>query len=150
MKSTKEMKTVVRNLFAKQSLAVLATHNAGQPYASLVAFVGTPDLKEILFATPRTTRKYQNLTADSRVALLINSSANKPSDFHQAAAVTATGVAATVTSHARNIFLESYLGRHPHLQDFIDAPTTACVRVKVKCYYIVTNFQKVMELHIDP
>ncbi len=150
MKSTEEMKTVVRNLFAAQSLAVLATHNAGQPYANLVAFVGSDDLKEILFATPRPTRKYRNITADSRVALLINNSINNPSDFHQAAAATATGVAETVQSHEKNIFLESYLARHPHLQAFIEAPSTACLRVKVNCYYIVSNFQKVMELHIDP
>ena len=51
MKSTEEMKTLVRSLFATQNLAVLATHNSGQPYASLIAFAGKDDLKEIQNAT---------------------------------------------------------------------------------------------------
>ena len=150
MKSTEEMKTLVRNLFATQNLAVLATHNSGQPYASLIAFAGKDDLKEILFATPRTTRKYTNLRADPRVAVLINSSENEPSDFHRAVSITATGIAEDVQNHDRDLFLQCFLVRHPHLKDFIEAPSTAWVRVKVNCYYMVKNFQKVMELRVNP
>jgi len=150
MKLTKNTEDIVRNLFATQKLAVLATQNNGQPYASLVAFVGRDDLKEILFATPKTTRKFANLKADSRVAVLINSSENRPSDFHRAVSVTATGTAEEVPVDERNHFLKGYLDRHPHLTDFIHAPSTACVRVTVNCYYMVQNFQKVIELHINP
>jgi len=149
MKTEEEVKARLRDLFANQQLAVLATQYVGQPYASLVAYAGTDDLKEIFFATPRTTRKYRNLTADPRVALLINSSENKPSDIHRAVAVTATGVAGDVPSHAQDRFLKLYLKRHPHLKDFIEAPSTVLVRVMVDCYYMVKNFQKVMELHIN-
>lgn len=150
MKPTKDTEDIVRNLFDKQKLAVLATQNNGQPYASLVAFVGRDDLKEILFATPRTTRKFANLKADTRVAVLINSSENRLSDFHRAVSVTATGIAEEVLPDERDYFLTEYLERHPHLTDFVHAPSTACVKVTVNRYYMVQNFQKVMELHINP
>ena len=74
-----DIKKHIRELFINQKLAVLSTHNSGQPYASLIAFVGKEDLKEIFFVTPRTTRKFENLSADSRVAILINSSMNMDS-----------------------------------------------------------------------
>ncbi|MBW1609280.1 MAG: pyridoxamine 5'-phosphate oxidase family protein [Deltaproteobacteria bacterium] len=54
-----DIKKHIRELFNDQKLAVLSTHRSGQPYASLVAFVGKEDLKEIFFVTPRTTRKYK-------------------------------------------------------------------------------------------
>lgn len=110
MKPVKETEDIVRNLFSTQKLAVLATQNNGQPYASLVAFVGREDLKEILFATPRTTRKFANLTADSRVAVLINSSENRPSDFHRAVSVTATGTAEEVPTDGRNHWARRFCG----------------------------------------
>jgi nitroimidazol reductase NimA-like FMN-containing flavoprotein (pyridoxamine 5'-phosphate oxidase superfamily) len=148
MTHEEEIKAHVRSLFTNQKLAVLATNSDGQPYTSLVAFVGRDDLKDIYFATPRTTRKYKNLKNEPRVALLINSSANKPSDFHQAIAVTATGAIMDIQDNQRASILKAYLARHPHLKDFIEAPTTALVRVRVRHYYLVKNFQKVMELHI--
>lgn len=46
----------IRQLFDSQDLAVLSTQKKGQPYASLVAVAVTPDLNQILFLTPSTTR----------------------------------------------------------------------------------------------
>jgi nitroimidazol reductase NimA-like FMN-containing flavoprotein (pyridoxamine 5'-phosphate oxidase superfamily) len=145
---TEEIRRALKALFSAQNLAVLATHQAGQPYASLVAFVASEDLKYLFFATATTTRKFSNLSTDSRVALLVNSSQNKVSDFHQAMAVTVTGDAAEIRDRSKKECLKSYLSRHPHLEDFVKSPTCALVRVSVKSYYLVKNFQNVMELHI--
>ena len=52
-------------------LCVLASLSAeGRPEAALVGFAVTPGL-EIVFDTVRTSRKYANLRADNRVALVI-------------------------------------------------------------------------------
>lgn len=145
---TEEIRRDLKALFSSQNLAVLATHQAGQPYASLVAFVVSEDLKYLFFATPTTTRKFSNLATDARVALLVNSSQNQVSDFHQAISVTATGEAAEVSAGSKKDCLNFYLAKHPHLEDFVKSPTCALVRVTVKSYYLVKNFQHVMELHI--
>jgi nitroimidazol reductase NimA-like FMN-containing flavoprotein (pyridoxamine 5'-phosphate oxidase superfamily) len=138
----------LRDLFDSQKLAVLSTHHNGQPYASLVAFLATTDLRYIFFITPKTTRKFANLTADNRVAILINSSSNQVSDFHRAISVTAVGQAEEVGGSERELILDQYLQKHPHLEDFGRSPTCALVRVSVKTYYMVQNFQNVMELQI--
>jgi nitroimidazol reductase NimA-like FMN-containing flavoprotein (pyridoxamine 5'-phosphate oxidase superfamily) len=145
---TKEIRRDLKALLSSQNLATLATHQDGQPYTSLVAFAVSDDLKYIIFATPTTTRKYFNLSSDSRVALLVNSSQNQVSDFHRAMAVTATGEASEISGSSKNKFLKSYLLKHPHLEDFVKSPTCALVGVTVKSYYLVKNFQHVMELHI--
>ena len=41
------VENAIRTLFKVQKLAVLSTHNSGQPYASLVAFVASEDLRQI-------------------------------------------------------------------------------------------------------
>jgi nitroimidazol reductase NimA-like FMN-containing flavoprotein (pyridoxamine 5'-phosphate oxidase superfamily) len=148
MEKTEDIQNHIRDLFASQNLAVLATHNLEQPYASLVAFVAAEDLKHIYFATAKTTRKFANLTANARVALLINSSTNQVADFHEAIAVTAVGRAQEVRDADRDRLLALYLAKHPYLVDFARSPTCALVRVTVKSYYLVRNFQNVLEFHI--
>lgn len=96
MEKRKQIRKQLGQLFRSQNLAALSTQSSGQPYASLIAFYATPDLKHIYFATPKTTRKFDNLSRDSRVALFINNSTNQASDFHQAIAVTAVGKAEEV------------------------------------------------------
>jgi len=45
MKMTGETQKQIKTLFKSEMLAVLATQHGGQPYASLVAFWSTEDLK---------------------------------------------------------------------------------------------------------
>ena len=150
METNKQFRKRLGELFRSQNLAALSTHHAGQPYASLVAFYTTDDLKHIYFVTPKTTRKFANLTADNRVAVMVNSSTNQTSDFHQAISVTAVGKAEEVAGTDKELILGQYLVKHPHLEDFVRSPTCALVGVAVNSYYMVKNFQNVMELHLEP
>jgi heme iron utilization protein len=143
-----ELENLVRELFESQKLAVLATQNEGQPYANLVAFVASYDLKSLYFATARATRKYANIEADARVTVLIDNRSNQDSDFSQAAAVTATGTAQEVMASKRDEVLTIYLAKHPMLKDFVQSPSCALLQIRVETYYLVRRFQNVMELHV--
>ena len=150
METNKQFRIRLGALFRSQNLATLATHNDGQPYASLVAFHASEDLKHICFVTPTTTRKFANLTADNRVAVMVNSSTNQASDFHRAISVTAIGRAEVVDGSDSETILVQYLAKHPHLEEFVRSPSCALVQVAVDSYYMVKNFQNVMELHLEP
>jgi nitroimidazol reductase NimA-like FMN-containing flavoprotein (pyridoxamine 5'-phosphate oxidase superfamily) len=145
-----EIRQALQELLASQRLAALSTHSGGQPYASLVAFASSDDLREIYFATPRGTRKYAHLAADGRVALLIHSSSNLESDFKEAAAVTVIGSAAEALGEDRCKAMAVYLAKHPYLADFVRSDSSALVRVQVRSYILVENFQRVTEMPIDP
>jgi general stress protein 26 len=149
MKTNEQFRKRLGELFRSQNLATLSTHHAGQPYASLVAFVASDDLNQIFFATPKTTRKYANIVADGRVAVMVNSSMNQASDFHRAISVTAVGKAKDVTGKDKQRILGQYLAKHPYLEDFVKSPTCALVQVSVDSYYMVKNFQNVTELHLN-
>jgi len=144
------MKEDLKGLFASQRLAVLATQNEGQPYNSLVAFTASEDLKQLFFATTRATRKYANLTADSRVAMLIDNRSNEATDFRWAMAITATGKAEEIEGHEREEASKLYLAKHPHLEEFVSSPSCALLRISVDRYYVASRFQKVIEVHVKP
>ena len=139
----------IRELLESQKLAVLATQGQGQPYTSLVAFASSPDLQEIYFATSRSTRKYENVTANPKVSLLVDNRSNDVSDFHLAKAATALGEVREADDPERQHIARLFLTKHPHLDDFVQSPTSALLRVRVKTYYLVSSFQKVRVLHMD-
>jgi len=143
-----EIKHELLKVCQTQKLAVLCTHNQEGPYGSLVAFAVTKNLREILFATLRTTRKYANMTKDKRVALLVDNRSNKTADFRRAMAATAIGQIREIPKRKNSRHLKLYLEKHPHLKEFIEAPTCVLLCITVDKYYIVNRFQEVVELHL--
>ena len=145
---TEKLWSALTALMASQNLAVLATHDHGQPYTSLVAFASSSDLKQLFFVTGQATRKYANLKSDPRAAMMIDSRSNAPSDIAEAMAATATGSVDIVSGKALKKLKEIYLQKHPHLADFAASPSTRLIKLNVSCYYVVNRFQNVVELHI--
>lgn len=140
---------VLRELLETQLLGVLGTHRAGAPYTSLVGFAATPDLRHLLFATGRATRKHANLVADARASMLIDNRSNRVADFTAAAAATANGVVEEVADADRPAFEALFLAKHPHLESFVRSPSCVPLRLRVSVYVVVTGFQQVVELHVD-
>ncbi|MEJ2056821.1 MAG: pyridoxamine 5'-phosphate oxidase family protein [Desulfofustis sp.] len=148
-KDDRKLHERIKALLADQPLAVLSTQRDGQPYASLMAYACTDDLKHIVVATGSSTRKHQNISMDARVALLVDNRSNSEEDFHEAAAVTIMGVAKVINDAEWLAFESLYLDRHPYLEKFLRAPTTTFFKIEVLHYLLVTRFQSVMEYHLD-
>jgi nitroimidazol reductase NimA-like FMN-containing flavoprotein (pyridoxamine 5'-phosphate oxidase superfamily) len=143
-----ELEQLLHRLFSEQLLAVLGTQGRRGPYGSLVAFYATDDLKNILFATARSTRKYENLMQTPQVSMVIDSRTNKERDFQEAIAVTVTGKVKEVIGSERGGFETLYLKKHPGLLDFAQSPACALLKIEVETYYIVRQFQQVDELRV--
>jgi heme iron utilization protein len=139
----------LRELCASQRLAVLATDHGGQPYLSLVAFVVSDDLRQLLFATYRDTRKFANLKANNRVSLLIDNRSNQVADFSRAIAATLLGAGEELAEAERPLGEALYLAKHPHLEGFVTSPGCALVKVKLQSCYLVSRFQDVLEHHFN-
>jgi len=148
MAREKELERRLARLLREERLGVLSTCGGRQPYASLVAFAATDECSHIVFVTPRPTRKYANLAANARVAVLIDNRSNRASDFRQAMAATAVGTVREVRKAKNSRLIRLYLEKHPQLEDFVWSPTCAVLDIRVNSYYIVERFQNVTELHL--
>jgi uncharacterized pyridoxamine 5'-phosphate oxidase family protein len=144
MDRVKQTRETLKALFASQQFAVLATQDEGQPYVSLMAFAAVDDLKRLIFATQRDTRKYANLIGNPRAAALIDNRSNQGSDTKQAIAVTALGETEELD---KDQYLGIFLKKHPHLKAFVQSPSCALVKMQVSAYFVVKGLQDVREMH---
>jgi heme iron utilization protein len=139
----------LKTLFKTQPLAVVATQRGGHPYTSLVAFAASEDLRRVVFVTSRATTKYRNLLDAPHVSLLIDNRMHSVEDFTAGAAVTVLGRAAEIVDKRGSALLERFLRKHPHLEAFARAPSTALCGVEVETYLLVTRFQHVVEMKVS-
>jgi uncharacterized protein YhbP (UPF0306 family) len=129
----------------REHFAVLATDDNGRPYTSLVSYAVTPELNRIIFATPRGTQKYKNIMKSKNVALLIDNRTKKgKKTIMEAEAITIVGVARPLRRGKRwDEMAALFLKKHPGLEGFIRAETTALIIVDaLKCIH-VGQFQTV-------
>jgi heme iron utilization protein len=134
----------IRKLLVSQRFAILCTQGLAQPYASIVGFAVSHDLKYIYFSTPKTTRKYRLLTRCSKVAIQMDNRSQFPQKFMSVESVTATGKAGEIKSRKESLAVADILQkRHPYLKSFFYSPTCALIRVRVLRYLHVSKFQEV-------
>jgi len=145
MNSPSDLRRLVKDLLSRQKFCVLATQGQGQPYGSLLAFAETEDLKQLLFATNRDTRKFSNLISEPRVALVIDSRSNSEADISSAVAITALGPAREAGGSDRERLASVYLGKHPGLAQFVGSPDVAVCAVAVEDY-VIARFREVTVL----
>jgi len=145
MIKNQEILDQIRALLQGQNCGVLATHGSEYPYATLVGYATSDDCRELIFATIRDTRKFQNIKKTPNVSLLIDSRKNQVNDFQDAQALTVLGSAQELDGTLKNDYLALYLSKHPYLQEFVTAPNCSLIRVSVVKYILVDHFQNVME-----
>ncbi len=146
MDRKQEIRKQIESLCRAQRYGVLSTCGAHGPYASLVAFRADDNCTSFVFATARSTRKFANIVAEQRVALLLDNRANEKKDTFGAVGLTVVGIARELDSEKRAAAVAPYLERHPHLREFVSSANVAMVEIRAETCYVVNRFQEVFEL----
>ena len=149
MKTDPSLEDRLQKLFHSQKLGVLATHQKKNPYTNLIAFASSDDMRQIVFATARTTRKFENMIANSSVSFFIDNRSNKADDFRKAIGVTAVGSVRQIRKNKNSTMMKRYLKKHPQLASFIASKSCVFLCIDVKTIYVVERFQNVIEVHLD-
>ncbi len=124
-------------------LGVLATERDGQPHASLIAITPVQGYRQMIFATYRNTRKFENLVHNGRVAVLIQGEDFDVSGQQKGFALTAFGHAQEIGKSEQEEAVREHLGRHPDLADFMQTADLAIIRIKVEAYQVVRGIEDV-------
>jgi uncharacterized protein YhbP (UPF0306 family) len=148
LKTDPSLENKLKKLFSSQKLGVLATQQEKNPYTSLVAFACSDDMRQIVFATPKTTRKFSNITSNSNVSIFIDNRSNKAVDFRKAIGVTVLGSVKQIRKNKNSKLMKLYLGKHPQLESFLSSPSCVFIRIDIKSFYVVERFQNVTEIHL--
>jgi uncharacterized protein YhbP (UPF0306 family) len=137
----------LKQLFTSQKLGVLATQQKLKPYTSLIAFGCSEDMRHIVFATPKATRKFANMLSNSSVSLFVDNRTNSATDFRKAIGVTITGSIRQIRKNKNSKLMKLYLSKHPYLESFLTSRSCAFLCIDVKSFYVVERFQNVTEVH---
>jgi general stress protein 26 len=143
------LRQTLRSLFTSQKLAVLATYGDDQPYCSLMAFAVSDDLKYLIVATKRHTRKFANLQQHPRISLLVDNRKNQVDDFQQAMAVNILAAASEPDPAEYEHLLKLYLFKHPYMQSFCQSPDCALLKLEVHNYQVVSSFRNFLASEDD-
>lgn len=136
----------IQSLLDSESFAVLSTQGEGQPYSSLICYAATNDLKQIVFATPSDTRKFNLILKSKNTSMLIDNRSSMPDSLNTISAITITGKANIVEDKTEiNKFSNQLISVHPYLRAFVESPTTKIIVVDVCRYFYVRKFQEVIE-----
>lgn len=149
MKTDPSLQDKLKKLFSSQKLGVLATQQKKNPYTSLIAFACSDDMRQIVFATPKATRKFANIISNSSVSFFIDNRSNRAIDFRKAIGVTVLGSVRQIRKNKNSKLMKLYLSKHPQLDSFLDSQSSAFLCIDIKSFYIVERFQNVTEVHLE-
>jgi general stress protein 26 len=146
MPTEQEIQKNIFNVLEGQKFGIFTSvSELNDPHPTLVAYTISTNLKEIVFATPESTRKFRNIILRPHVSFFWDSRINSADDIKNAFTVSAIGEAEILNEPQLSIAKQAYLKRHPYMEDFIETPTTRLVSVKVKRFELVSQFQNVFE-----
>ncbi|NEW82751.1 MAG: hypothetical protein GZ094_10350 [Mariniphaga sp.] len=149
MDKVNAIKTYIEDIFKISRFAVLATEGEGQPHASLIAVTPMKGYRKLIFATYRNTRKYQNLTHNGKVAVLVEGIDISSSGLKESIVLTAFGQVEDIETEEKNRVFEAHLERHPGLLSFMQSEDCFLVRIKVDTYQVVRGIDDVEWWTID-
>jgi len=146
---SQQLKDDITKILNAQQLSVLSTYGSEYPYSTLVGFTSTDDLKYIIFATIRNTRKYNNIKEQPNVSMLVDTRSKYIRDFSKAQAVSILGRAEEAEDSEREKFADLHLQKHPYLKSFVQNPNCAIIKIEVHKYIMASKFQEVKELDMQ-
>jgi general stress protein 26 len=138
----------VKKLLESQKYAVIATNKDKTPYTNIIAYTSTEGLGNIFFATKRDSTKFLNLINNPCVSLLIDDRKNLSSDILNASAVSAEAEVKEINEEKEKL-KKLLLEKHPELASFLNEPNCELLKLEVKKYYYVDNFDNKQELSFE-
>jgi nitroimidazol reductase NimA-like FMN-containing flavoprotein (pyridoxamine 5'-phosphate oxidase superfamily) len=136
----------IMTLVRQKNVCVLATVSGARPHCSLMAYAPSADCREIYLATLKNTRKFRSVRENPSVSLLIDSREALPRT--RAQALTVEGSCAEVEDGSEKVAIrERLIAAHPHLENFLDDPDTAILRVTVASFLLLEGLTEAH--HVD-
>jgi len=150
MKNSISISEYIQNVLQTSKLAVLATEGEGQPYASLIVITPVSDFKQMIFATYRNTRKFENLLNNGRVAVLIRGGKNQTCHSNsQIMHSLLFGHAQQVCKADYEEALQKHLKRHPDQANYMLNADLALMLITIEKFQVVRGFDDVSWWSVD-
>ena len=132
-----EMKSLVK----KKNTGVMATATDNNPHCSLMTYVTDDDCREIYMVTSRRTKKFQNLSENPLVSLLIDTrEEDYGSQNPMSRALTISGVFTPLGDENKKSEIRSEMAsKHPNIQDLLNNPNSEIICIKIVSFLLLNG-----------
>ncbi len=149
MNKQSTLKEYIEAVLKTSNFAVLATEGNGQPHTSLIAITPVENYRQIIFATYRNTLKYRNLSANNKVAVLIEGEYFNREGLKVSVVLTITGHTEEISISGDEASYQSLLNRHPDMESFILSPDCVLIRVIAHSFQVVHGIEDTSWIRAD-
>jgi len=125
-----KLETILR----ENSLCVLCTEAAGNPYCSLMTYLLSDDRRTLYLVSTRESRKFKNLLANPRVSVLVDSRQH-PTAGANIVSVTFAGLFQPLADAAP--IKTSFAREHPELTEILNHPDSVIFAIKLTSYLLL-------------
>jgi heme iron utilization protein len=143
MNNLKTSRENIEDVIKLNKFAVLATESGGQPHASLIAITPFGNFGQLIFATYRNTRKYRNLSHNSKVAVLIENGDVNIKDLQGPIVLTIFGYTEEISIEDNEAAYQAHLKRHPEMESFMVSSDCALIMVVAQSYQVVSGIDDI-------
>jgi hypothetical protein len=79
---------------------------------------------------------------------MIDDRSEKQHDFEKTTSATLIGTAEDIRSSERQSYAEALIEKHPVLEEFVNHPDCAIIKVSIDKIYVVSNFESVLKIEL--
>ena len=135
--------THCQKLIRKCNILVLATSGDEGIHTSLMAYANSADCSEIYMVSSRKSRKWQNLSQNAQVSLLIDDRDEKLSDRrHEIQALTVKGTFVPVTEESEiKTITFAIADNAPAIANAFSGPENSIIRIKADSFQLLNGPQ---------
>lgn len=149
MKSVTAAMEIIRRVMNSVKFGTLSTFDqSGGIHTNLVAFSINSALNELYFITAKSTRKYENILINKRVAFLTHNCTNQMRDITGAQAVSLKGEARRVVDSTLSSIRDSFIEKHPYMSAMTQSPDCEFLAIDIDVYDLVSHFQDVQTIRV--
>jgi len=126
----------VATILRENSLCVLCTEAAGNPYCSLMTYLLSDDRRSLYLVATRESRKFKNLLANPRVSVLVDSRQH-PAAAANIVSVTFAGLFQPLADAEVQPIKTTFAGKHPELEEILSHPDSVVFAIKLQSYLLL-------------
>ena len=127
-----KLETILR----ENSLCVLCTEAAGNPYCSLMTYLLSDDRRTLYLVATRESRKFKNLLANPRVSVLVDSRQH-PTAGANIVSVTFAGLFQPLADSENQRIKTAFAREHQELTEILNHPDRVIFAIKLTSYLLL-------------
>ncbi|WP_027178503.1 pyridoxamine 5'-phosphate oxidase family protein [Maridesulfovibrio bastinii] len=126
------------DLIKNNNILVLATYGVDAPHTSLMAYISSDDGHEIYMLSSMNSRKWLNISQNSRVGIMIDDRDGKLANQRESIkALTITGSHIDVSEQEKELILKKFKNSNLEISNTFSGPQCGIIRIRPDSFQLL-------------